>query len=89
MHRADAAARACDLLLAAGTSLAVYPVAGMVPVARRSGARVVIVNGAPTDLDHHADAVLRGPIGELLPAIVGTTAAPLITASEDLPSIDC
>jgi NAD-dependent deacetylase len=89
VHRADAAARACDLLLAAGTSLAVYPVAGMVPVARRSGARVVIVNGAPTDLDHHADAVLRGPIGELLPAIVGTTAAPLITASEDLPSIDC
>jgi NAD-dependent SIR2 family protein deacetylase len=43
----------------------------MVPIAKRSGASVVIVNGEPTDLDHLADVVLRGSISELLPAICG------------------
>ena len=60
----------CDLLLAVGTTLAVYPAAGMVPIAKRAGAAVVIVNAEPTDLDHLADVVLRGPIGEVLPALV-------------------
>jgi len=47
----------------------VYPVAGLVPIARDYGARVVIVNGEPTALDDIADAVLRGPIGRWLPAL--------------------
>jgi NAD-dependent deacetylase len=68
--RADRAARACDLLLAVGSTLSVYPVADMVPVAHLSGARVVIVNGEETAMDDLADAVLRGPIGDILPALV-------------------
>ena len=68
--RAEAAARGCDLLLAVGSTLSVYPAAGMVPIAARAGARVVIVNGEPTELDDLADVVVRGPIGEVLPALV-------------------
>lgn len=67
--RADQAARACDLLLAVGSTLSVYPVADMVPVARMSGARVVVVNGEETAMDDLADAVLRGPISAILPAL--------------------
>jgi NAD-dependent protein deacetylase/lipoamidase len=70
LRRAGDAARRCDLLLAVGSTLSVYPVADMVPVARTAGARVVIVNGSQTAMDHHADAVLRGSISELLPHIV-------------------
>ena len=69
----DVAAEA-DLLLAVGTTLQVYPVAGMVPIAARAGARIVIVNDQPTAMDELADAVLREPIGTVLPAICGTAA---------------
>jgi NAD-dependent deacetylase len=68
--RAMRSAEEADLLLAVGTSLTVYPVAGAVPVARAAGARVVIVNGEPTQFDGIADAVLRGAIGEILPRLV-------------------
>ena len=74
LERADAAARNCDLLLAVGTTLAVYPAAGLVPTAHLAGARIVIVNGAPTDYDTLADAVVRGSISEVLPAVVGPSA---------------
>lgn len=70
LDAADAAARRCDLLLAVGSTLAVYPVAAMVGIAARSGATVVIVNGGPTEADGLADAVIRGSISEILPAIV-------------------
>jgi NAD-dependent deacetylase len=73
IERAMMAAAAADLLLAVGTTLSVYPVAGAVPIARQAGARVVIVNAEPTAMDAIADAVLRGPIGEILPAICGTS----------------
>lgn len=69
--RAELAARSCDLLLAVGSTLGVYPAAAVVPIAKRSGARVVILNAEPTDLDHIADAVIRGQISELLPVLVG------------------
>ena len=69
IERAFAVAAEADLLLAVGTTLQVQPVAGMVPQARRAGARVVIVNAQPTAMDALAHAVLRGPIGALLPAI--------------------
>jgi NAD-dependent deacetylase len=69
IDRAMRAARAADLLLAVGTSLQVYPVAGLVSLAKSAGARVVILNGEPTPYDGIADAVLREPIGELLPRL--------------------
>lgn len=70
LDRAGRAARACDLLLAVGTTLAVYPIADVVPLAVSHGAPVVIVNGSPTAMDDLADAVLAGSISELLPALV-------------------
>ncbi len=69
--RSERAARDCDLLLAVGSSLAVYPAAGLLPLAARAGAEIVIVNGEPTGFDPVADAVIRGPISEVLPHIVG------------------
>jgi len=71
MLRAQRAAESCDLLIAVGTTLAVYPVAGVVPVARESGARIIILNAEPTAMDDIADAVLRGSIGHILPRLVG------------------
>jgi NAD-dependent deacetylase len=73
LTRAEAEARRCDLLLAIGSTLSVYPVAGVVPVARDCGARIVIINAGPSAMDELADAVLRGGIGELLPALVAGT----------------
>lgn len=70
IDKAMQVSEACDLLLAVGSTLSVYPAANCVPLAKRSGARVVIVNGGPTDMDRLADAVLRGPIGDILPAII-------------------
>ncbi len=70
LQRADAAARECDLLLAIGTTLAVYPIAAMVPTARESGARIVIINGEPTEMDSIANAVLHGSISQILPQII-------------------
>ena len=69
ISRAMRAAERADLLLAIGTSLQVYPVAGAVPLAKAAGARVVIVNAEPTPFDDIADAVLRDSIGEVLPAL--------------------
>jgi len=68
--RAETAARSCDLMLTVGTKLTVSPVCELVPVARASGARVVIVNNEPTAYDHLAHAVLRGDISDLLPVLV-------------------
>ena len=69
----DAAMRAtqqADLLLSIGTSLQVYPIAGVVPLARDAGAKIVIMNGEPTPFDDIADAVFRDPISALLPQLV-------------------
>ncbi len=71
IEAAAAAARRADLLLAVGSTLAVYPVADVVPTARMSGSRIVIVNGSETAMDHLADVVLRGSISDLLPRVVG------------------
>jgi NAD-dependent deacetylase len=69
INRALRAAECCDVLLAVGTSLQVYPVAGAVPAAKACGARLLIVNAEPTPFDDLADAVLRERIGDVLPAI--------------------
>lgn len=72
------AASDCEVFLAVGTSLSVQPVAGLVDVASRRGAKVVIVNAERTPYDSRADALLDGPIGDVLPRLVGgiTTGEP-------------
>jgi NAD-dependent deacetylase len=68
--RSESAAGSCDVFLAVGTSLTVYPVARLPEIALSAGARLVIVNAEPTPLDARADAVLRGQIGQILPPLV-------------------
>jgi NAD-dependent deacetylase len=70
LMRAEMAAAECELLLAVGSTLGVFPAAGLVPVAVRHGAVVVIVNGGPTDMDSLADVLVFGSISECLPALV-------------------
>jgi NAD-dependent deacetylase len=72
---AMAAAAECDLLLAVGTTLQVQPAAGLAEVAVRSGARLVIVNRDPTPYDALASAIVREPIGAVLPRLVAAPAA--------------
>jgi NAD-dependent deacetylase len=69
IERAMQAAQQADLLLTVGTTLQVFPAAGLVPTAKAAGARVVVMNAQPTQFDHIADVVLTGPIGEDLPMI--------------------
>lgn len=73
IDRAMRVAGEADLLLAVGSTLQVYPVAGAVPIAHEAGAKIVIVNLEPTGMDHLADAVLTAPISEVLPAICDAT----------------
>lgn len=70
IERAMTAAHEADVLLAVGSTLQVYPVAAAVPIAKQSGARVVIINAQPTQFDEIADAVLPGPISLDLPLVV-------------------
>lgn len=70
LTRAVRAAESCQLFLAVGTSLTVQPVAQLPGRALAAGARLVVVNAQPTPYDDHAHAVLRDPIGEVLPALV-------------------
>jgi NAD-dependent deacetylase len=71
IDRAMQAAGEAEVLLAVGTSLQVYPIAGAVPLAKRAGARVVIVNAQPTPFDDLADAVFNESISAVLPRLVG------------------
>lgn len=70
MDQAAQIAAACDVFWAVGTSLAVYPVAGLVDIAVSNGARLVIVNAQPTPYDAYADEVIREPIGQAVPRLV-------------------
>ena len=71
MRRAEAESLGCDLFLAIGSSLTVYPAAGFPALAKRIGARLVIVNREPTELDSLADLVVHGEIGPTLGAVAG------------------
>ena len=75
IDRAVAVSRSCDVLVAVGSTLSVYPAAACVPHAAATGARVVIINAGPTEMDSVADAVLNGQISELLPAVVAAATA--------------
>jgi len=70
LQRAEVAAERCDLLLAVGSTLGVFPAAGMVPIAVRHGAVVVILNGGETEMDALGDVVVHGSISECLPVMV-------------------
>jgi NAD-dependent deacetylase len=69
LDRARALAVEADLLLIVGTSLQVYPAAGIPRLALEFGARLCIVNREPTPFDDRAAAVLHGQAGEILPAL--------------------
>jgi NAD-dependent deacetylase len=66
LAEAEAFAAACELFLAIGSSLQVYPAAGLPALARQSGAFLAIVNRDETPLDSLADVVVRTPIGRAL-----------------------
>jgi NAD-dependent deacetylase len=66
MQRAEDLTRRCDLFLAVGSSLVVWPAAGFPLIAKRNGASLVIVNRDPTEFDEIADLVIRHDIGDVL-----------------------
>ena len=66
MRRAERLTSACDLFVAIGSSLVVWPAAGFPLMAKRNGARLVILNRDPTDFDDVADLVIRADIGATL-----------------------
>ena len=71
MARATAWAQDCDLMIAIGSSLVVWPAAGLPTLAKRCGAKLVIINNQPTEQDDIADLVIRQDIGETLGPFVG------------------
>ncbi|HZL38835.1 MAG TPA: Sir2 family NAD-dependent protein deacetylase [Pseudolabrys sp.] len=66
MQRAQELSRSCDLFLAIGSSLVVWPAAGFPLMAKRNGAALVIINREPTEFDDIADLVVRNDIGDVL-----------------------
>jgi NAD-dependent deacetylase len=71
MIRAQEETLACDLLIVLGSSLVVYPAAGFPRMAKRNGARFVILNRDPTDQDDDADLVIHNEIGPTLSKAIG------------------
>jgi NAD-dependent deacetylase len=70
MQRAQELAQSCDLFLAIGSSLVVWPAAGFPLMAKRNGARLVIVNREPTEFDEIADLVVHEDIGTVLEPLI-------------------
>lgn len=70
MLRAEQATTGCDLFLVIGSSLVVYPAASFPIFASQNGAKLVILNREPTELDHYADLVLNQEIGDTLSSVV-------------------
>jgi len=66
MQRAEELSRNCDVFLAIGSSLVVWPAAGFPLMAKRNGAALVIINREPTEFDDVADLVVRHDIGDVL-----------------------
>jgi NAD-dependent deacetylase len=71
MRRAQEATESCDLMIAIGSSLVVYPAAGFPVMAKRLGAKLAILNREPTEMDEIADVVVNAEIGPTLSRIVG------------------
>lgn len=70
MRRAEELALQCDLFLAVGSSLVVWPAAGFPLLAKRNGARLAIINREPTEFDAIADLVVRDDIGTVLAPLI-------------------
>ncbi|MDP6426501.1 MAG: Sir2 family NAD-dependent protein deacetylase [Rhodospirillales bacterium] len=70
MLRAQEATLACDLFIAIGSSLVVFPAAGFPVMAKQNGARLVILNRDPTEMDDTADLVINDEIGATLRQVV-------------------
>jgi NAD-dependent deacetylase len=70
LQRAETLTLDCDLFLAIGSSLVVWPAAGFPLLAKRNGARLVIINREATDLDDIADLVVRDDIGTVLAPLI-------------------
>lgn len=68
------AAEACAVMLVVGTSGAVWPAAGLVGQARQRGAKVIIVNPAPSEIDEEAHLLLRGTAAQVLPRLLDEAA---------------
>jgi NAD-dependent deacetylase len=77
VERAQQEALASDLFVVLGSSLVVFPAADLPRIAKRNGAKLVIVNREATDQDHIADLVIRGEIGDTLGEAVGIQQADL------------
>ncbi len=73
MRRAKEVSLACDLFLAIGSSLVVFPAAGFPALAKEAGSRLVIINREPTELDPLADLVIRAEIGAVMSEAVALT----------------
>jgi len=72
MQRAEQLTRDCDLFLAIGSSLVVWPAAGFPLMAKRNGAALVIINREPTEFDEVADLVVHHDIGDALGSFIAT-----------------
>ena len=72
MRRAEELTSACDLFIAIGSSLVVWPAAGFPLLAKRNGARLVIINREPTEFDDVADLVIRDDIGAALEPFIAS-----------------
>jgi NAD-dependent deacetylase len=70
LARAERAARSCDVVLSIGTSSLVQPAAGLPLLAKQRGALLIEINPSPTPLTPHADEVLSGPAGQVLPQLL-------------------
>jgi NAD-dependent deacetylase len=70
LRRAEEESERAEVFLAIGSTLGVYPIANAPGIALYHGAKLIIVNNAPTEYDDHAHAILRDQIGEVLPALV-------------------
>ncbi len=71
LEEAFEVARECDLMLVLGSSLVVYPAAGVPEAALARGVSLVVINREPTPIDHRATAVIHGAVEDVLPALVG------------------
>ena len=71
LSRAERAVKDCDLIIAIGSSLVVYPAAALPAIAKAAGSKMIILNRDPTELDELADLVVRAEIGETLGLVTG------------------
>ena len=71
MARAQDETMSCDLFIVLGSSLVVYPAAGFPQIAKRKGAKLVILNRDPTDQDDNADVVIHAEIGPTMSRAIG------------------